>query len=409
MIDRLKESKLLYMVLSVLIACVLWLYVVGDVNPDTEMPVRDIPIVLTGQDVLESRGLMLTQQSQQSLNLKVQGKRNSLINLTNENILITADLSSLSEGGTYELKCSINLPSSNALVTVHDRDRYRVTVTVEEKVTRSVEIRGDFTGSVAEGYQAERFLFSPSSLELSGPASVMDKISHALVTLDRKGMKESFSGNLPYELIDDDGNPLVSSQIESTVDTVYAVFPVVVTREVPLSVEWVAGGGATEEDISFQISPESIQISGEEVDVAGVKEIILGSIDLSKVGTVGVFTFPITLSNELTNESGITEATVTVKVNNLTQKTIETTNIELINIPEGYTANAVTQSLKVTIRGTEEAVEEIQSHQIRAVADLSDLGASAGQFRVPVRLYVDSDNGVGVMGGEYAISATLTK
>lgn len=406
---NLKESKILYAALSVLIACVLWLYVVGVVNPDAEMTVRNVPIAITGQDVLSTRGLMLTYQSVQDLDLKVQGKRNTLVNLTNENIVVTADVSGLPEAGEYELKCNISLPSGMGAVTIHDRDRYRMTVTVEERVTKTVEIRGDFTGSVAEGYQAEGFLFSPSTLELTGPASVMDKLSHALVTLDRKELTETFSGELSYTLVGYQGEIIPSNLVEGAVDRVYTVYPVVVTREVPLTVELLPGGGATEEHASVKIHPESIQISGEKGDVVGLEEIVLGTIDLAKVGTSGVFTYPINLSNELTNESGIAEATVTVKVNDLTERTVETSNIVLVNIPEGYKATPVTHSVQVTLRGEKAALDAIQLHQIRAVADLADLGSTTGQFRVPIKLYVDSDNGVGVLGGEYAISVTLKK
>lgn len=55
---NLKESKILYAALSVLIACVLWLYVVGVVNPDAEMTVRNVPIAITGQDVLDRKSVV---------------------------------------------------------------------------------------------------------------------------------------------------------------------------------------------------------------------------------------------------------------------------------------------------------------------------------------------------------------
>lgn len=410
--NNLRESKALYIVLSVLIACVLWVYVVSDVNTDGEDVVRNIPITITGVDVLDSRGLMITQQDIVDLDLRIVGRRSSLVKLTNENIVVTADASSIAEEGEYQLKCNITLPNTfttGSPVTVNGRENYRVKVTVEKKMTKTVEVKGEFTGSVAEGYQAEAFILSPSSLEISGPASVLSKIDEARVTLNAKNLNTTYSGILPFEFITSDGSDIDLKQVECAASSIYVVYPVVMVREVELKVEFISGGGATDKNVTCEIEPSTIQISGKESDVEGVREIILGPIDLSKVGSSGTFTLPINLASELTNESGITEATVTVKITGLATKTLETDNIELINTPEGYHAEAVTQSLRVTVRGTQEAIDEVFSHQLRAVADLSDMSASEGQFRVPVKLYLDGTGDVGVVGGDYTISVTLSR
>lgn len=64
----------------------------------------------------------------------------------------------------------------------------------------------------------------------------------------------------------------------------------------------------------------------------------MGKIDLADVVQENqTYTFPIVLASELSNDSGISEATVTISVKGLETKTVETSNIEVINVPEGFT------------------------------------------------------------------------
>ncbi len=409
--NKLKESKVLYIALSILIASVLWLYVVSEVNPDASAQIRDIPIIVTGQDVMDSRGLMITAQSVERLTVHFTGKRNSLVKLTPENVTITVDVSAIASEGEYDLRCNVVPPNTatTGTISVEDRESYRIQMTVEKKTSKTVEVKGEFTGSVAEGYQAETFILSPSNMVISGAASVIENIDYAVVTLSVGDLNTTYSGILPFEFVTFDGTRIPATGIECAASTIYVVYPVVMVREVALAVDFTAGGGATMDHVSYEIEPATIQISGKETDVAGVKEITLGNIDLSKVGGSTSFTFPIALSGELTNESGVSEATVTVKVTGLTSKILETDNIEIINQPQGYTAEAVTQSIQVVVRGEQEAVNNVLSHQLRVVADLSELSASAGQFRVPVKIYLDGAGDVGVVGGDYTISVTLSR
>ena len=105
--------------------------------------------------------------------------------------------------------------------------------------------------------------------------------------------------------------------------------------------------------------------------------------------------------------SGITEATVTVKISGLTTRTLEVDNIEFINQPEGCTVQPVTQSRLVQIRGEEEAVNAVIPSQISIVADLK--GAASGNQTIPVKVYLNGSSDVGVVGGDYNIVVNIKR
>lgn len=74
------------------------------------------------------------------------------------------------------------------------------------------------------------------------------------------------------------------------------------------------------------------------------------------------------------------------------------TNLELANTPSNLKATLGTVSLQIKVRGPSDVMEAVTASSIRAVADLSSVGTSTGQFSVPVDVYVDGFSGIGAMG-----------
>ena len=88
------------------------------------------------------------------------------------------------------------------------------------------------------------------------------------------------------------------------------------------------------------------------------------------------------------------------------------TNISQVNLKEGYTAEIITQSLDVTLRGLPEVLEQIKDENIRAVADLADLSESTGTYMPKVRIYVDGFTDVGALkvnGSDYTVSVEIER
>jgi hypothetical protein len=84
------------------------------------------------------------------------------------------------------------------------------------------------------------------------------------------------------------------------------------------------------------------------------------------------------------------------------------TNLELANKPDNLKASLGTLSLQVTLRGPTDVMGSITASNVRAVADLSALGSSTGQFSVPVDIYVDGFTNVGAMGS-YSVLVSISE
>ena len=63
-------------------------------------------------------------------------------------------------------------------------------------MNKQVEVRGNFTGTVAEGFRVGDFIITPSTVEIKGPEELIKNVDHAQVTVSRQDLSETYTGEL---------------------------------------------------------------------------------------------------------------------------------------------------------------------------------------------------------------------
>lgn len=404
---KLLEKRWVCILLSVLLAIAFWAYVRAAVDPNGTTNIHNVRVETTGTGVLASQGLAVAEISPQIVELEVEGPNSTRTNLLrNRNgLYVRVDVSSCVEGeNTLRYK-----PVWPENINTDDL-KYQsgtVTVKVEKLYTRTFDVEFRLDGRVAENYQMGTPAIEPEQVIVSGPVEQVNQVAAVSAVLKDEELSERFAGDLPLTPVDKAGKPLEGLEITLSAETAYVVVPVVKTKEVSLTVDLRPGGGATAEDAKLVIDPAKIVVSGSEADLEGLEEISLGSVNLSDVVGTKDFPFPIALDPSLTNESGLTTATVTVTVEGLDTEVFEVSNIRVINVPEGYTPDIVTQSVLVTVRGPAEELARIDASQLQVVADPSGI-PTLGNIRVPAKVYLYGTSTVGVIG-EYTISVNMSR
>ncbi len=407
MMARLKESRWVYILLSIVLAIVFWVYVRASVDPNGVTSIHNVRVETTGTSVLASQGLIISDISPQMVELPVEGPTSARAELlrNRSGLCVRVDVSSCSEGENtlrYREVWPEGINSDDLTAKTST-----LVVTVEKLYTKSFDVQFQLNGRVAQGYQMGTPAIEPVSVVVGGPVEQVNQVDKVAAILESGELSERFAGDLPLVLLDKQGNSLTNLEVTLSTNTAYVVVPVVVVKEVPLTVNLVPGGGAAVDDAKQEIDPPSIVVSGAEADMAGLEEISLGSINLSNVEGTKPFTFPITLDPSLTNESGLTTATVTVTVEGLDTEVFAVSNIRTTPPPSGYEADVVTQSVLVTVRGPAEDLDKVDASQIRIVADLSNV-TTLGTSVVPVRVYLDGIDTVGVIG-TYSIVVNMSR
>jgi YbbR domain-containing protein len=409
-----KNTKYFNMAIAVLIAILLWFYVVNVENPTGQTVLSDIPVQVQGVGALEQKGLMVTEQSRVETQLTVNGRRRAFLKLYRGDlsIAVNVDVSGIEEPGEYTLTGRVSPESlrTDSTLTFTEKNNFSVLVTVRKQASKTVPVVGEWKGTMADGYEAGAILVSPARIEVSGSEDVVARVAKAVVTLRGDGVKSGISKTgLPFVLTDAAGDPVESPTLRSETDAIAASMPVLKVLSLPLTVTLQAGGGAEQSDAVCTIDPARITVAGDPARFVGVTELSLGTINLTDVFTTKTQKFTINLPPGLVSRSGETTAAVNVSLESLPMKAVTATDIALTNIPEGYEATLVTHSLQVWIRGKASALAaSADTQRVYAVVDLTGVQPATGQQRVLASIQLEDAPGVGVVGSEYNVAVKIT-
>lgn len=377
------KNKIATFALALLIAFGLWVYVITVDNPEFEETYYDIPVYFQNETALTNRGLMIISESSPKITLRLKGNRSDLINLNESNINIIADLSRIYDTGTQNLSYTISYPGNvpESAITVMDKSLEYITLNVERRLEKQLQVVPVYEGAVPEGYLADKSnaVLDYETITVTGPASVVNQIDHARIYVDIDGMSTTLDDSFVYTLCDQDGEPVQVPNVNLVVaqpGEVNLVLPIQQVREITLALDITYGGGVTADNSNITIDPATILVSGSADSLAELGDVlIIGSVDLSKQNVELEQTFDITLPAGVTNHTMVgveNVATVTINFPDLKTATFTVTNIIPTNVPEGLEFELVTKQFSVTLRGPKALIDAIDPASITATLDVSD-------------------------------------
>ena len=371
------KSKVSAVLLSVVIAFGLWLYVTSNVSQEAEHTIYNVPVVMEGESVLNENNLMITAVSADDVDLTLSGKRSDLAKVNNNNTILKVDLTKIYEPAEKKvLNFTPVFPSdvpSNAL-TIQNRYPSNIYITVEARRNKEVPVEVVWIGSTPDGFMSDREnrTLDYDKVTVVGPASVADLIEKAVIEVDLSNQQVSISQDYRYTLCDAEGNPVDAELITTNVESVHLDVKIHKVKEVRLVADVLYGGGATKKNTTVQIEPGTIRLSGGAAVLEELGDSInLGRIDLTTIEKSQELTIPITLPEDITNLSNITEAKVDIKFSGLQVKEFEVENIEAVNIPEGLEAEIIQEKLVVVLRGPAADLMKITPEDILVRADFT--------------------------------------
>ena len=408
---KIYNSKAFWMIVSLLASLAIWVYVTSVETDESKTTFRGVKVELVGEDILrDSKKLVVTDMDTSTVTVEVVGPRRIIGSLSSDQLVAQVDVSKLSRAAYTSQQYTIVYPDGTDTSKLSENRRTPETINfmVSAQTSKSIQVRGSFDGSLAEGYTAEMPVFEPSTITITGSEAYLKDVEYAWVTFSKENVDSTYSVETGFTLMDANNEPCSTTGISFSTDVVTATLPLLTLKEVNLDVNIIEGAGATKANTKITIDPVSVTLAGDSALLAGMNKIILATIDLTDFSSTFTETYTIPIDNELKNTTGVTKATVTVEIVGLETKTFRVTNFSCINATEGYEADIITESKEITLRGTPEALAQIKAENIRAVADLTDYKESTGTYMPQVRVYVDGFTDVGAIG-ENTISIEIRK
>jgi len=414
-----QNKKFLSILVSLLISVGLWVYVVTVENPVKELELHNIPVMFSGQEILqEDYSLMITDSNTDNgVTLVFSGKMSDLRKLQDrrDEISVTVSVNNLRNAQEYHLTydiADVNLPGDVSAqdVTLNGKRPGSVTLSLEKLSKKSVQVKVLNNVLTEEGFTTGRLSQNYSEIVVQGPEEVINQIAYAQVIVERENANQTINATLPYAFIDMNGEIVESTNLICAVTEIDVSVPVLMYKDVPLEIPVTEGGGALVDDCEIEITPRVVRLSGDPSNLESVNSIKLSGINLSTLMTNSEkVTRSIVIPQGCTSISGETEAEVSIAIKNkaITSLRIPSTNFQYTGVPDDMKVEFQTIMLKVTIRANEEDIEIIEPENIRVVADFSTytLGTS---MRVPVTIIVDGFTGAGPIGEEaYTVVADV--
>ncbi|MBP3588524.1 MAG: hypothetical protein J6J51_05780, partial [Clostridia bacterium] len=311
-----KRRKGVYLVLSIVVAVGIWLFVDQISGPNNgpktaTREIEDIPIEFINESSLDPKGLMLLEEgTDTTLNLTVEGTRWLVSTLDRSDIRVTVNLNQVETAGKRNLVYDIDYPDprfSNNNITITKASIYTAAVNISELYSKTVDIRCELKGNVEEGFSAGQVQLSNTSVTIQGQQQEVDPISYAKVVFDiGKNAEETVNKSLAIQFFDELGRPVEVGGLRTDISSVQATLPVYVTKELSLQMSFIEAPGVRKRNLTYEIQPKTITVSGDAGKLKNVSSIVLDEFDLLTLAEgVNTYSYPITVPAGCQNLSGV--------------------------------------------------------------------------------------------------------
>lgn len=395
-----RKNDITARILCVFGAVLLWFYAVSSQTIIEDRRFVSIPVELIAADTLESEyGMTVISGYDYSVDVTLSGTRSELSKISAENISAYVDLSQISSAGEYSLDVRTSAPGG---ISVKELSSNYVTVYVDKRSQKSVDIRVNPVYMIESDYSLGTPETNVETVTVTGPADVLDSITHAQVTVDVGKLTKSVTTSGTIVLYAD-STPITNPYVKVSESDVTVRIPVYTEKEVDLSVEFKYGY-FNDNNTSITIEPSTIRIKGDPTELEKINSVEIMTIDEKKLtGTTSTSTAVIELPDTVENVSRIDSATVTVTQINTFTRVINVSNISVKN-PNGLDYELSEESVNITLRGSSGSLSLVTKSNIGLEADLSYYSKGAGRVSVPIKVVLPSSLSSNVYElGEYTL------
>ncbi|ABO48842.1 YbbR family protein [Desulforamulus reducens MI-1] len=212
---RLKWSNNTMLLLSLLLAIILWLYVNIVHNPGKEQEFR-VALDTRGK---VAQGLTISSSLPQEVTVRVQGR--NIIQLSGvkaQDFQATVDLNNLQEGVNNRI-IQVTAPSGLQVVQVNPA---RVEITADRVIQRQLPVKVVIKGQPQYGYTTLEPVIEPADVLVRGPARLLKNLTSIALNVDVSGATQN---------IEQVKSVALPAGLESTPERVKLLLPI--TRSVP--------------------------------------------------------------------------------------------------------------------------------------------------------------------------------
>lgn len=388
-------------ILAVMVAIILWMIAVDINDPVDKTVYYNVPVQMTNTSVLTGQNKTYkVKDNTDSVKVTVQAPKSVLSSITRDNITVKADCTKLTDADEIPIEIGVNNEWLEKNIENIQIDKKNLLLDIEDKKTKQLRIEVVKTGTLPDGYVTGKISTETNMMSISGPESAVAPVVRAVAEVSMDSVTSNVEIEIQIRLLDEMGEEISSSDIKKSIDSVKVTVPILKTKEVAVSYSTygtpedgyaltgtvtssadtilIAGKESTIKDITEIVIPAS------ELDVTDAKENVISVVDIRKYLPTDV---------SLGDSSFDGKVTLTAEIEPIRRKTIifSTDVIQILNVPEGWTAEAVAdQEARLSISGLQRNLNEVSDATITPHCDVSTLldadgNLSAGEQEIVIK------------------------
>ncbi|MGG4215332.1 CdaR family protein [Paenibacillus sp. FSL L8-0638] len=394
MMDKWINNNTISKILALAVAVLLW----GMVHLDTGTPSSTLTVSYNNKVIdnvaIQASGLddskyVLSTMDTDHVKMEVRGQRSVLTSFFADNYQAKLNLNGLG-AGTKTLSLEPDLPDGVELVSMTPN---RVTVTIEEKQTKSFNVSIVPKGNPEGGLQLGKPVIAPQTVKVTLPKSQLSTVTAVQGAVNTDGISEKFEQKrVKLKAYNKKGQELTGAVIEPS--TVSVEIPVTQqAKSVPVKIVYSGElpDGLVLSKVNANVKEAAVYASQDVL--SSLSSYVTATLDLSQFTEAGTRTVQANLaapSGSDKIEPGSIQIQVTVVPSNEvtdTERTLPGIPIVLQGAGDGATATVTApagKTMDVTVKGPQDLVNNLTNDDISLVADVS--GLAAGQHEVTLKV-----------------------
>ena len=395
------------LILAFLLSFTLWIVVSIQVFPTIEKEVNNVSVEAHLTDYMVRNNLQIVNDINQTVNIKIQGKRYDISRLDSQDFYASVDLADVTSAGKYNVTLEV-FAKTNEDYTLLEVEPKTLSLEIDKIITKEFPITGTAPDiSLPEGFYADDVTTSPETISVTGSATMLEKIERIEAKSTFHGeIMESTQTNSEIIIYGSNGTKIVSDKLKLSTELVTVNIPIFKQKELPLKVTINYPANFDADSLKYEIRPEMITVAAPNNTIDNQSQLDIGTINLSDITPNSNTYLPIVLPDGYKNLSGNNSATITWKTENygLLDYTVTADDIEIKGVPDNYNVSLTTTALTVTITGPSDLITGFAKGDITATVNLMGVTLRPGTQDVTATVSIKGTGQKCWVTGDYKVT-----
>ncbi|MCH4072682.1 CdaR family protein [Pseudoramibacter sp.] len=376
-----RTARIVRLVIAACLALFLWSYINGnDINLITQN-IKNIPVTLINTEKLSSKGLVLSDQKDYYVNIRIRGSERNVRSLNASQITATADLSGVKSPGVYTADVVLQgLPNS---VILQETQPSQLKINIDGIRQKRRKVYVNISGKPGNNLSVIS-ASTPDRVRISGASEALAKVRKCIATVNVQDVTADTDVYLPVKAVDKKGD--VVPNVECSPSMVKVHVKIGSTKRIKVKVPKTSGSTASGYKVSsISVSPKTVLVGGKTDVLESLRSIRPETVELNGIKNDMTVLKKLQLPNGVVSLSGNKNVMVSVKVEALSKKQLMVDDIEQRNVPDDLSVDKIENaSVSVKVEGTSREMSNIDNKDIKAWIDFSNAAEGTGTYNIQV-------------------------